>query len=130
MLDAVLYVCSRLSEQYTLKAQLFCHQESLLPGQAVPLLLQLALQMHGQPAPLQLLQEVTLRLTATTQEGADVTQVRAPDTAVQYYKNVNCGCVLEWCLWRVLLPACQPPPEACTKYDIHKQSTNLWQLSR
>jgi hypothetical protein len=68
---------SRLSEQYTLNAQLFCHQESLLPGQAVPLLLQLVLQMHGRPAPLQLLQDVTLRLTATTQEGADVTQVGA-----------------------------------------------------
>jgi hypothetical protein len=58
-----------------LKAQLFCHQESLLPGQSVPLLLQLALQLHGTPAPLQLLQDVTLRLTATTQEGAEVTEV-------------------------------------------------------
>jgi hypothetical protein len=43
----------------------------------VPLLLQLALQLHGRPAALQLLQEVTLRLTATTQEGTDVTKVNA-----------------------------------------------------
>lgn len=71
------YVCRRrLSEQYNLHAQLYCHQEALLPGQTVPLLLQLALQLHGSAAPLQLLQEVTVRITAATHEGGEVTQVR------------------------------------------------------
>lgn len=83
------FLARRLQEQYTLKAQLFCHQESLLPGQSVPLLLQLALQLHGRPAPLALLQEVNLRLTATTHEGAEVTQV---------------GCSALQCSW-LLCPA-------------------------
>lgn len=67
----------RLKEQYSLHGQLYCNPESLLPGQAVPLLLQLSLQLHGRVAPLKLLQEVTLRVTAATHDGAEVTEVQA-----------------------------------------------------
>lgn len=68
--------CRRLQEQYSLGAQLFCHQELLLPGHTVQLKLVLSLQLHGIPAPVQLLQELQLSLTAHTPEGGPVTQVR------------------------------------------------------
>jgi len=41
----------------------------------VPLLLQLRLQLHGQPAPLQLLEDVTLTVVASVADGAQVPQV-------------------------------------------------------
>eukprot|EP00879_Flechtneria_rotunda_P002126 GHRR01002308.1.p1 GENE.GHRR01002308.1~~GHRR01002308.1.p1 ORF type:complete len:2960 (+),score=1151.97 GHRR01002308.1:374-9253(+) len=65
----------RLQEQYTLYGQLYCHPESLISGQTVPLLLQLALRIHGVPGALQLLQDVQLSVTATSADGGDVTRV-------------------------------------------------------
>lgn len=69
--------CRRLSEQYSLAAQLFCHQEALLPGHTVPLVLMLSLQLHGTAAPLSLLGDLQLSMTAHTGQGAPVTQVCA-----------------------------------------------------
>lgn len=68
--------CRRLREQYSLAAQLYCHQEELLPGHTVPLMLLLSLQLHGTAAPLSLLQDLQLSVTATTREGGPVTQVK------------------------------------------------------
>jgi hypothetical protein len=71
----LLFSCRRLREEYSLCAQLFCHQEALLPGHTLQLLLLLNLQLHGTPAPLALLQDLQLSITAHTSEDGRVTQV-------------------------------------------------------
>lgn len=65
----------RLREEHSLCAQLFCHQEVLLPGHTLQLLLHLNLQLHGTPAPLALLQDLQLSITAHTSEDGRLTQV-------------------------------------------------------
>jgi hypothetical protein len=115
--------CRRLQERYSLCAQLFAHQEALLPGRTAQLLLLLNLQLHGTAALLGLLQDMQLTITAHTSEGGPVTQVRWNSRA-GLYQLCSLACELHGgtCCWHHSSIAQQstrvPPPAAVLLHRV------------
>ncbi|GBF98301.1 hypothetical protein Rsub_10964 [Raphidocelis subcapitata] len=69
---AVLRDWRRLAEQYELDASVAAPQEGLLPRARAALAVRVALRLHGRAVPLELLEKVTLAVTASTLDGAEV----------------------------------------------------------